>query len=346
MTIKPITLKNRTDNDKISKKSTYLEILGAYMKKLSLSFLGLFILLFTLSLLGPTPVQAAPADQNGRWCGSTGEADNYGFTFGLSQPHWTVNGEPFVSADAIDQVDVILDRLNADNIANTMILFINAEDVAVGPTCAGYFLNYMMLGNAEGPRADNGFAFVFNFDKATNKLQVHYSVGGSLNALTSPHLKELKRFGEDTYAQTGSMDTALIETIKAFDEYARQQYEPYYPPTPEPQVIVNQDSNQTFSPLLLVFLCLLALLLFIIVAAALGLFSNSGSSTSDYTPRYTPDSNDGNDTPNYRPSPRPYSPTPSRPSSPPPSRPSTPSRPSSPPPSRSGGGSGKTTRTG
>ena len=77
---------------------------------------GILLVLFTLlSTFGTT--QPVMAQSTEHWCGGTSETLNYGFSFPSGQvAHWTVNGEAFVSQATIDQVDVILDKLNADNI--------------------------------------------------------------------------------------------------------------------------------------------------------------------------------------------------------------------------------------
>lgn len=54
-------------------------------------------------------------------CGG-GSAPDYGFTYDLQQPHWTVGGQGYASEQAVAEVDAILDELNADSIAQTMIL--------------------------------------------------------------------------------------------------------------------------------------------------------------------------------------------------------------------------------
>lgn len=304
------------------------------------------LILFTLlsSFGGAQPVKAQGPEH---WCGGTSETLNYGFTFPSREvAHWTIeNGTSFVSTATIDQIDVILDALNTDNIANTMILFIDANDVAVGSNCAGDFFTYMELGNKEGFRADNGFAWVFIYDPASDTLELNYAVGGNLSALHADDLKPMKRQGSDIYSSTKSLDAALLQTIQAYDGYARAQYEPYYPPaTPitEPQVIAPVNSNQGISPVFLAFLCLLFLLIFILVAAAIGLFGGSNSSTIDTSP-YKPDSND--DIPRENPSLYRPTPTPTTRRETPRTQPSNPKPPSL-PPTRSGGGGRGPTRTG
>ena len=49
-------------------------------------------------------------------CGD-GSAPDYGFTYDLMQEHWTVNWQSYVSESTVNQVDTILDRLEADSIA-------------------------------------------------------------------------------------------------------------------------------------------------------------------------------------------------------------------------------------
>ena len=54
-------------------------------------------------------------------CGD-GSAPDYGFTYDLQQAHWTVDWQDYVSEQAVTEVDAVLDRLNEDSIAQTMIL--------------------------------------------------------------------------------------------------------------------------------------------------------------------------------------------------------------------------------
>ena len=59
-------------------------------------------------------------------CGNGSESEDYGLSYDLLQPHWTVGWEGYVSEDTVNQVDVILDDLTEANIAETMILFLPA----------------------------------------------------------------------------------------------------------------------------------------------------------------------------------------------------------------------------
>jgi len=168
-------------------------------------------------------------------CGNGSEADGYGFSYNLQQPHWTVDGERYVSDETLDRVDVILDQLDADSIAQTMILFQRQDQVGNRVNCAVHFLRYMKLGLLEGPRKDNGFVFLIVVDDG--KIDVHYGVGLGLPALTAHNLTNLNRLAEETYNSTGSMDQALLTLVEGFNEYARSQYAPYYKPTATPVVI-------------------------------------------------------------------------------------------------------------
>lgn len=46
-------------------------------------------------------------------CGD-GAAPDYGFTNDRQQAHWTVDWQAYASEQAVDEVDAILDQLNAD----------------------------------------------------------------------------------------------------------------------------------------------------------------------------------------------------------------------------------------
>jgi len=162
-------------------------------------------------------------------CGQ-GSAPEYGFTYDLQQLHWTVDWKRHVSENTVAEVDVILDRLNGDSIAQTMILFQSEEQVGNRVNCAVHFLRYMRLGLPDGERKDNGFVFLIVVEP--NNIDVHYGVGLGLPALTASELTSLNRVAEDTYQTTKSLDQALLTLIEEFDKVARSNYSPLIAPTP------------------------------------------------------------------------------------------------------------------
>lgn len=206
-------------------------------------------------------------------CGN-GNAPDYGFNIDLQQPHWTVGS--LVSEEAKTEVDTILDRLNADNIAQTMILIQPAEQVGNRVNCAVHFLRYMQLGQPTGAHKDNGFTFLFVVE--SGKIDVHYGVGLGLPALTAANLTPINRLAEETYKQTGSLDVALVETIKAFDAYARSKYTAD-PSAPES----TSESTTPFSmwPFWQQCLCILSLIILVAILVAMGPSSPSGSSRNN-----------------------------------------------------------------
>ena len=115
-------------------------------------------------------------------CGS-GSAPDYGFTYDQLQEHWTVGWQGYASEQAVAQVDEILDRLNGDVIAQTMILILPQEQVGNRVNCAVHFLRYMQLGRPDGARKDNGFVFLIVVEPTS--IDVHYGVGLGLPALTA-----------------------------------------------------------------------------------------------------------------------------------------------------------------
>ena len=191
--------------------------------------LGLIIIIFlsgfSIHLSAPVPgtleINSVLLDT---LCGDGSESDQYGFTYPLQQYHWTVDGEAYLSAAAIDELDVIFDELNAGSVVQTMILFKPANQVGNRVNCAVHFLRYMQLGLTSGERKDNGFAFLIVVEK--DKIDVHYGVGLGLPALTAHSLTEMNRLAEDTYAETGSMDEAILAMANSFASYAREQYPP------------------------------------------------------------------------------------------------------------------------
>jgi hypothetical protein len=179
-------------------------------------------------------------------CGN-GSAPDYGFTYDLQQAHWTVNWQNHVSEETVIDVDTILDKLNTDSIAQTMILIEPQEQVGNRVNCAVHFLRYMQLGLPEGERKDNGFVFLIVVE--TDSIDVHYGVGLGLPALTAPELTSLNRAAEDEYQSSHNLDQALLTLVQGFDSVARNKYTPLISSTPIPQ------SDQPLQPLSVYALC-------------------------------------------------------------------------------------------
>ncbi len=167
-------------------------------------------------------------------CGE-GSAPDYGFTYDLQQAHWTVDSQGYASEQAVTEVDVILDRLNGDFIAQTMILIQPQEQVGNRVNCAVHFLRYMQLGLPDGERKDNGFVFLIVVEPT--RIDVHYGVGLGLPALTASELTTLNRSAEVAYQSTHSIDQALLTLVQGFDTVARNNYEPLIYPSPTPQTM-------------------------------------------------------------------------------------------------------------
>src|SRR5690242_6238850 len=109
-----------------------------------------------LSQFSPARAETATAES---LCGD-GSPPNYGFSYPLLQPHWTVGWQGSASVQTVNEVDNVLDRLNDDAIAQTMILILPQEQVGIRSNCAVHFLRYMKLGLPSGERKDNGFVFL------------------------------------------------------------------------------------------------------------------------------------------------------------------------------------------
>jgi hypothetical protein len=196
-----------------------------------------------------TPVNAG-ADYAAALCGD-GSAPDYGFTYDLQQTHWTVDWQNHVSEQTVNEVDTILDRLNADSIAQTMILIQPQEQVGNRVNCVVHFLRYMKLGNPSGERKDNGFAFLIVVEPT--RIDVHYGVGLGLPALTASDLTTLNRAAEDTYQTTHSLDQALLALVQGFDTVARSKYTPLIPATPLPNT--NTQPQMPSGPLNILTIC-------------------------------------------------------------------------------------------
>lgn len=192
-----------------------------------MSVMVVFILALSLSIHS-TPASAR-AISAAPLCGN-GSAPDYGFTYDLQQAHWTVGWQGYTSEQTVNEVDVVLDRLNADSIAQTMILILPQDQVGNRVNCAVHFLRYMKLGLPYGDRKDNGFAFLIVVE--SSRIDVHYGVGLGLPALTASELTNLNRTAEATFQTTKSLDKALLTLIQDYDNVTRDNYTPLVVPTP------------------------------------------------------------------------------------------------------------------
>jgi hypothetical protein len=188
------------------------------------------VLALSLSIYA-IPVSAGAILAAAPLCGE-GSAPDYGFTYDLQQAHWTVDWQAYVTEQTVTEVDAVLDRLNGDAIAQTMILIQPQEQVGNRVNCAVHFLRYMQLGLPTGERKDNGFVFLIVVEPT--RIDVHYGVGLGLPALTASELTTLNRSAEDVFQSTNSLDQALLTLVQGFDTVARSNYVPLIYPTPTP----------------------------------------------------------------------------------------------------------------
>ncbi len=228
-------------------KSAWWAYRLAAMLGLTLSFLSQF---------SPARAEQSAAES---LCGN-GSPPDYGFSYPLRQPHWTIGWQPYASLQAIDQVDQVFDQLNDDAIAQTMILILPQDKVGIRPNCAVHFLRYMKLGLPSGERKDNGFVFLIVVEPTG--IDVHYAVGLGLPALTAPELTNINRAAEDTYQSTHSMDQALLTLADEFNVVARNNYEPAPSAVQTPEA-GDQPTGTVFTPLFCGQVCL-GLLLFLL----------------------------------------------------------------------------------
>lgn len=192
-------------------------------------FTAITVLMFSLSVQF-TPVSAGPM-LAASLCGE-GSAPDYGFTYALQQEHWTVDWQAYITEQTVTEVDAILDQLNGDSIAQTMVLIQSQEQVGNRVNCAVHFLRYMQLGLPTGERKDNGFVFLIVVEP--DRIDVHYGVGLGLPALTASELTTLNRTAEATFQATHSLDQALLDLVQGFDKAARSNYSPLIYPTSTP----------------------------------------------------------------------------------------------------------------
>ena len=193
------------------------------------------------------PARAETNFVQSQLCGN-GSPPDYGFSYDLLQPHWTVGWEDYSTEQAVNRVDRVLDRLDDDAIAQTMILILPQDQVGIRTNCAVHFLRYMELGLPSGSRKDNGFVFLIVVEP--DDIDVHYAVGLGLPALTAPELTNINRAVEDTYQSTHSMDQALLTLANEFNKVARNNYEPEPSAAVTPEVV-----EQPVGPGTVVALC-------------------------------------------------------------------------------------------
>lgn len=195
--------------------------------------IAFIVLAFSMSAY-LTPIYA-DAIQDAPLCGN-GSAPDYGLNYyDLLQPHWTVGWEGYASEQAVSQVDMVLDELNTDSIAQTMILIKPQEEVGIATNCSVHFLRYMQLGLPTGERKDNGFVFLIVVQP--DSINVHYAVGLGLPALTAQELTKINRAAEAAYESTKSIDQALLTLVNEFDKVARDNYPPLNQPAPTPEYL-------------------------------------------------------------------------------------------------------------
>jgi hypothetical protein len=227
-----------------------------------------------------TPVQAKSV-QTEPLCGS-GSPPDYGFSYDLLQPHWTVGWEGYASEQAVNRVDRVLDRLNEDAIAQTMILILPQDQVGIPTNCAVHFLRYMKLGLPTGERKDNGFVFLIVMQP--DSVDVHYAVGLGLPALTAPELTNINRAVENKYQSTNSIDQALLTLANEFNIVARTNYEPEPSAVSTPEVV-----EPPAGPAAIVALCgQLCMGIFLFLFLILMLSQMGGGGTRYYPPDYGP----------------------------------------------------------
>jgi hypothetical protein len=221
----------------------------------------LALVVLTWSILADFTSTQARQISDAPLCGD-GSAPDYGLTYDQLQPHWTVGWEGYALERTVDQVDRVLDELDADSIAQTMILIKPQEQVGIRTNCAVHFLRYMQLGLPSGERKDNGFVFLIVTE--ADDIDVHYAVGLGLPALTARELTNINRLVESTYESTKSMDQTLLALVNEFDKVARENYAPLTAPQPTPGT-GEEDFGPVSTSALCGQMCLgLLLLLFIL----------------------------------------------------------------------------------
>ncbi len=109
-------------------------VLNIIINKRKIRWLALGVIASVVLAIGLS-INSSPASADAlrdtSLCGN-GAAPDYGFTYNLQQAHWTVGWQNYTSEQTVIEVDNVLDELNAEYIAQTMILILPQKKLVTG----------------------------------------------------------------------------------------------------------------------------------------------------------------------------------------------------------------------
>lgn len=135
--------------------------------------------------------------------------------------HWVVDPEGLVGLHAVEAADQTLEALRADGFAETVIVV--QRGVKHPQEWSTHYGRWLMLGERDGPRKNNGLVFLIVPDARPEAGRVWYSVGRGLPRLTSSDLGPLIEEAA-SYANAGDLDGAVVSIARNIDDILRKIY--------------------------------------------------------------------------------------------------------------------------
>ncbi|NPV80570.1 MAG: TPM domain-containing protein [Firmicutes bacterium] len=135
--------------------------------------------------------------------------------------YWVVDPEGLVGLRAVQAADETLEALRADGLAETVIVI--RRGVKHPVEWSTHYGRWLMLGEREGPRRNNGLVFLIVPDARPEAGRVWYSVGRGLPRLTSSDLGPLLEEAA-SYANADDFDGAVVSIARNIDDILRKIY--------------------------------------------------------------------------------------------------------------------------
>lgn len=174
-----------------------------------------------------------------------------------TQDYWVAEGCP-VSNGVKAEAEKVLAVLDADNISKTAIVCMPQGSVSVPGEWAKRFSKYYTIGNADGPRKDNGFVWLILYDEA-GKTEIHMAIGDGMQKLGAYELGNVMRAGQDSFnpslSQEDNVANAIMTITRTYDSTARANIEPFEPTTPLYGGPIEQSSEDVEAQVIIWIIC-------------------------------------------------------------------------------------------
>lgn len=135
--------------------------------------------------------------------------------------YWVVDPEGLVDLQAVQAADETLEALRADGLAETVIVI--RRNVKRPVEWSTHYGRWLMLGEREGARKNNGLVFLMIPDAPREAGRVWYSIGRGLPRLTSSDMAPLLEEAA-SYANAGDLDGAVMSIARNIDDILRKIY--------------------------------------------------------------------------------------------------------------------------